>query len=65
LNPLIEDPDTGSTLVRLPLVGAVMEVNLALQFVYPDGFAVDSMHKSSILAATDEDGDEWNLKVQV
>ncbi len=42
-----------------------MEVNLALQFVYPDGFAVDSMHKSSILAATDEDGDEWNLKVQV
>jgi hypothetical protein len=65
LNPLVEDPDTGSTLVRLPLIEAVTDISLALQFVYPDGFDAEAMHKSSILAATNEDGDEWNLKVQL
>jgi hypothetical protein len=32
----------------------------AIDFVFPNGFDSNTMHKSSILAATNEDGDVWN-----
>jgi hypothetical protein len=64
LEPLLEEPESGSTLVRLPLIKAITVKTEALQFVYPNGFESHTMHKSSILAATNEDGDEWNSIVQ-
>lgn len=61
---LVEDTETGSALVRLPLISAVTDKKAALSFIFPGGFDANSMHRSSILAATNEDGDEWNALVQ-
>jgi hypothetical protein len=64
VHPIDEDPASGSTLVRLPLIEPVTDEAAALAFIYPNGFDHETMHKSSILASTNEDGNTWNTTVQ-
>jgi len=64
VQPLVDDMDTGSTLVRLPLIGTIFDQKAAIDFVFPNGFDSNTMHCSSILAATNEDGDVWNEAIQ-
>ncbi len=51
-----EDPPSGSTYVRLPLIEPGKDQDEALAFIYPNGFDYETMHKSSILASTNEEG---------
>jgi len=64
LNCLTEDEELGSSLVRLPLIPALTDLLEAITFIYPNGFDRNNMFKSSILASTNETGDEWNSLVQ-
>jgi hypothetical protein len=61
---LDDNPHDGSTILRLPLIQAETDMKQALQFMYPTGFDPFSMHKSSILAGTNDTGDLWNQEVQ-
>jgi hypothetical protein len=62
---LKSEPETGSTLVRLPLIiTPITNHQDALHFIYPGGFNKHTMHKSSILASTNEIGVEWNTMIQ-
>lgn len=61
---LESEPETGSTLVRLPLITPITNHQDALRFIYPSGFDKHTMHKASILASTNEIGDEWNTMIQ-
>ncbi len=59
-----KDPASGSTYVRLPLIEPVTDQDEALAFIYPNGFDHETIHKSLILASTNEEGNTWNATVQ-
>jgi hypothetical protein len=58
---------TGLQIYRIDSIPHYIETNIedALHFLYPTGFNMSKMIKCSILAATNEQVDTWNKRVQL
>jgi hypothetical protein len=62
-----ECADTGSHIYRIDSIPHYIETNIedALHFLYPTGFDMNRMIKCFILAATNNQVDTWNKRVQL
>jgi len=54
----------GSRVVALPRLQTISEKKEALDWLFPSGFDVDSMHNNAILCSTNVIVDEWNSVIQ-
>lgn len=59
-----QDTTKGSITLKLPLIQATADIPTALQFIHPDGFGGERMHKRLILAGTNAAVAQWNSIIQ-
>jgi ATP-dependent DNA helicase PIF1 len=60
----VEDKGNGQKLIQLALFTTFTDVTSVLAFCFPRGFHIASLHECCILAATNQQVEDWNNAVQ-